>query len=182
MTDRLDTSYLGEIKRALETLGGAASLAEINEQILQNGTMPYIHTNPNWKDTIRATIQRHCKDTRSYKGGDDVFYSVHGLGEGFWGLNSYRSDLMQSDITPIEQRQVEDISNNHGLSVTEKEAIILSRRGQGVFRKKIIEKYHTCIVTGISDERLLVASHIKPWRSATNSERLSSEGSEKRTV
>ena len=67
------------------------------------------------------------------------------------------------------------MANDSQLTTTEKEAIILSRRGQGEFRRKIIQRYKTCIITGISDTRLLVASHIKPWRNATNSERLSSE-------
>lgn len=175
MTDNLDTSYLGEIIRALEQLGGAASLTEINEQIYNNGTMPYMITNSNWKDNVRATIQRHCNSTRSYKGAADLFYSVYGLGEGFWGLKARIEDVELSNINPIEQRQIDSIVNNQSLAQTEKEAIILSRRGQGEFRKRIIEKYKSCVVTGISDKRLLIASHIKPWRSATNIERLSSE-------
>lgn len=58
---------------------------------------------------------------------------------------------------------------------TEKEMIIKSRIGQGIFRDRIIQKYEHCIITGINDNRLLLASHIKPWRSASNYERLSSE-------
>ena len=53
--------------------------------------------------------------------------------------------------------------------------LIKARTGQGVFRERIIEKYHKCIITGISDTRLLIASHIHPWRSANNEDRLSSE-------
>lgn len=30
-----------------------------------------------------------------------------------------------------------------------------------------------CRVTGVSDPRLLIASHIKPWRDANNAERIS---------
>lgn len=175
MTDNLDTSYRAEIIRALEQLGGAASLTEINEQIYNNGTMPYIETNINWKDNVRATIQRHCKSTRSYRGAEDLFYPVYGLGEGYWGLKTEIDNVELSNINPIEQRQIDKIVNNQSLSQTEKEAIILSRRGQGEFRKRIIEKYKSCIITGIADKRLLIASHIKPWRSATNFERLSSE-------
>lgn len=170
-----DNSYLSEIIRALEILGGTGSLKEINRIIESNRTMPYINTNPKWKDNVRATIQRHCKDTLSYRGAKDIFYSVYGLREGYWGLNSYKSTLTQSLITPIEQRQIDIVSNSNDLSQTEKETIILSRIGQGVFRKRIIEKYQACIITGINDKRLLIASHIKPWRSATNVERLSAE-------
>lgn len=170
-----DTSYLAEIIRAMEQLGGVASLVEINEQIYNNATMPYVETNINWRDNVRATIQRHCKSTRSYRGAEDLFYSVYGLGEGYWGLKTHIDDVELSNVNPIEQRQIDKIVNNQSLSQTEKEAIILSRRGQGEFRKRIIEKYSSCVVTGIVDKRLLIASHVKPWRSATNVERLSSE-------
>ena len=175
MGEKLDTSYLAEIIRALKQLDGAGTLKEINSVIEQNGTMPYIKSNKNWKRNVSATIQRHCKETRSYSGAEDIFYSVYGIGEGFWGLKEQKEDISISAINPIEQRQIDKVANDSQLTTTEKEAIILSRRGQGEFRRKIIQRYKTCIITGISDTRLLVASHIKPWRNATNSERLSSE-------
>lgn len=137
--------------------------------------MPYIQTNSNWKNNIRTTIQRHCKDTKSYKGAEDIFYSVYGIGEGYWGLNSYKSTISTAEISPVEQRQIDIINKDSSLNITEKESIILSRRGQGDFRKKVIDKYKSCIVTKISDKRLLVASHIKPWRDSNNTERISSE-------
>ncbi len=60
-----------------------------------------------------------------------------------------------------------------GLTETERSYIRNSRIGQGQFRKDLIKKFRsTCPVTGIGDERLLVASHIKPWTLSTNTERL----------
>ena len=168
-------SYIDEIIAALEELGGTASLKEITDKIEQNGRLTYIQTNPNWKDNVRATIQRHCSATSSYRGAEDVFYSVYGLGEGYWGLNSFRNILQAGNIIPIEQRQIDAVSSNEALTATQRETIILARIGQGKFRQKIIDKYQKCIITGISDQRLLLASHIKPWRSADNSERISSE-------
>lgn len=168
-------SYIDETIAALEELGGTASLKEITDKIEQNGRLTYIQTNPNWKDNVRATIQRHCSATRSYRGAEDVFFSVYGLGEGYWGLNSFRNILQADNIIPIEQRQIDAVSSDEALTETERETIILARIGQGKFRQKIIDKYQKCIITGISDQRLLFASHIKPWRSADNSERISSE-------
>jgi len=175
MHQNRDTSYLAEIIRALKQLDGAGSLKEINSTIEQNKTMPYINTNLNWKNNVSATIQRHCIQTRSYRGAENLFYSVFGLGEGFWGLVEYKSNIEGQAVNPIEQREIKMIFNDSNLSQTEKEAIIMARRGQGIFRERLINKYKSCIVTGISDERLLVASHIKPWRSADNFERLSSD-------
>lgn len=173
MTNRV--SYLDEIVHVLKEFGGNASISEITDKIYENGSLTYIQTNPNWKDNVRATIQRHCSATRSYRGAEDIFYSVYGLGEGYWGLNSYKKSLETMEIQPIEQRQIELLNENIEFSETEREQIIVSRVGQGRFRDIIINKYHRCIVTGISDSRLLIASHIKPWRSANNYERLSSE-------
>lgn len=168
-------SYIDEIVVALEELGGAASLKEITDRIEKNGRLTYIQNNLNWKDNVRATIQRHCSATRSYRGADNLFYSVYGLGEGYWGLNSFKDRLQASNVVPVEQRQIDAVSSDETLTKTERETIILARIGQGQFRDKILKKYQKCIITGITDSRLLIASHIKPWRSANNSERISSE-------
>lgn len=46
----------------------------------------------------------------------------------------------------------------------ERESIIRQRIDQSVFRSMILNNYNdTCAVTGITDQRLLVASHIIPW-------------------
>lgn len=48
---------------------------------------------------------------------------------------------------------------------TESKAIVRVRRGQQFFRQAILNVYGVrCCITGISIPRLLVASHIKPWR------------------
>jgi putative restriction endonuclease len=58
-------------------------------------------------------------------------------------------------------------------STTEVLAEVRKRRGQSIFRKRLIEFWQgRCAVTGCSVESLLVASHIKPWATATDTERL----------
>lgn len=47
----------------------------------------------------------------------------------------------------------------------EREVIIRQRVDQGAFRIMILNNYNeTCAITGIKDSRLLVASHIIPWK------------------
>ncbi len=58
------------------------------------------------------------------------------------------------------------------LSVTEKQAVTKSRIGQGMFRQLLLEMWEGCAVTDIRLPNVLRASHIKPWRFSTNSERL----------
>ncbi len=48
---------------------------------------------------------------------------------------------------------------------TEVKATVLARRGQQFFRQTVLNAYGVrCCITGISIPRLLIASHIKPWR------------------
>ena len=59
------------------------------------------------------------------------------------------------------------------LEQTEREAVALARIGQGVFRSRVVAAWGgKCAVTGATLIDALVASHIKPWREATNEERL----------
>ena len=68
------------------------------------------------------------------------------------------------------------IENYAELKETERSALVKSRIGQGIFRKSLIDKYHgRCVVTGINEKKLLIASHIKPWAVCSNAERLSVE-------
>lgn len=55
---------------------------------------------------------------------------------------------------------------------TEKKQLIKARRGQGLFRARVelIEK--SCRLTGVTQKSHLRASHIKPWRSCTDAEKL----------
>ncbi|WP_148359062.1 HNH endonuclease [Peribacillus simplex] len=56
--------------------------------------------------------------------------------------------------------------------VTEKEQIIKSRIGQSAFKKALLTVEKRCRLCGVSDERFLVASHIKPWSQSSNHERM----------
>jgi hypothetical protein len=57
---------------------------------------------------------------------------------------------------------------------TEAERMVIQRRGQDVFRDSLLKYWgHRCPLTGISEEQLLRASHIKPWAVCdTDEERL----------
>jgi len=79
-------------------------------------------------------------------------------------LASNGGDDMQADL--------EQIISDPNTTATEKTALIKSRIGQGAFRDKVLLHWTSCAVTGFNDTSLLVASHIKPWKKSTNSERL----------
>jgi putative restriction endonuclease len=68
---------------------------------------------------------------------------------------------------------VDDIPLGPGMGPTFKEQLIKARRGQGVFRSNVLLTEESCRVTGVTDSKHLRASHIKPWKAANDSERLS---------
>ena len=113
-----------------------------------------------------------------------ILYNPEFIHKNKTGNNMYSNALKQfrlfrnveciDDINTTEIKEV--IKGYVSLKETERDALIKSRVGQGVFRKQLIEKYNSsCIITGINEKRLLIASHIKPWAVSTNEERLSAE-------
>lgn len=78
-----------------------------------------------------------------------------------------------SIIEKIERDQESAIESSLSLDETQKMDLIQSRRGQGKFRASVAAIETACRVTSVTDPALLVASHIKPWRSCeTGTERL----------
>ena len=67
---------------------------------------------------------------------------------------------------------MEAIQTFSDLPETERQTLIQSRVGQGVFRDRLISYWKVCAVTGVNCVQLLKASHIKPWSRSTNIERL----------
>ena len=65
------------------------------------------------------------------------------------------------------------IEIDESIPETQRIQLAKARIGQGLFRKRVILLDGACRVTGVSDPRVLVASHIKPWRDASNPERVS---------
>lgn len=76
----------------------------------------------------------------------------------------------ENDVFEEEKKIIEKIENSK-LTETEKETIILARVGQGKYRRQLLEETNNCPFTLVDDEHLLIASHIKPWKASTNSEK-----------
>ncbi len=75
-------------------------------------------------------------------------------------------------IVEWEEHECTQIAQDQELPETEKDALIKSRRGQGLFRQKVGRLERFCRVTRVDRPEHLVASHIKPWRESDNRERL----------
>lgn len=82
------------------------------------------------------------------------------------------TEVYQDLLQAIDDELERQIRNSPSVNPTEIQQLIKARRGQGVFRRNVAKKEPCCRLTGIVDERHLIASHIKPWKSCTNTERL----------
>jgi putative restriction endonuclease len=84
--------------------------------------------------------------------------------------SQFTFQLIDKKVTELSI--VEDVRSSYGLLETEKEAIIKSRRGQGIYRTNALQLWKTCSVTGFTKPDVLIASHIKPWKVSANAERI----------
>jgi hypothetical protein len=72
----------------------------------------------------------------------------------------------------IPADDIEKILWDSTLRDTEKEQLIQARRGQVLFRKRVLHRWKQCPITGCCFQRLLRASHIKPWCDCSAAERV----------
>ena len=79
------------------------------------------------------------------------------------------------DLDYWEHQLEQVVEQDEQLLETTREAIIRARRGQGLFKQRVIEIEKRCRITGVDNLVHLVASHCKPWRDSTNEERLNGE-------
>lgn len=76
-------------------------------------------------------------------------------------------------ISAIEDALESQIADDPGLDTTSKQQLLQARIGQGLFRARVQDYEKACRLTNIQNPRLLIASHIKPWRvCVTATERL----------
>jgi len=132
------------IREVLKNNGGIANWAIIYNEI--ENYYPSIKQSKEWTAGIRGVLYREIKNHRNFKKID----------EGVFALHNYDENLLVLD----EDRD------------TEIPSIIKIRKGQNKFREKILKLIKKCPITKITDRKLLLASHIKPWVMSNNKERL----------
>jgi len=86
-------------------------------------------------------------------------------------------DLVAEITGTLSRQSTEDtaeraIQQRTDIGATEKARLVNSRLGQGVYRTNLEQIEKACRVTGVSDRRLLRASHIKPWCECDDREKL----------
>lgn len=75
------------------------------------------------------------------------------------------------EILDFEKEEIEKI-NEEDIPEEVKVNLIKARKGQGKYRENLLAQCPFCPITLVSDDRLLIASHIKPWVKSNDDEKI----------
>ena len=155
MSKLKEPTWSDAVERAIIQLGYFATLKQIYE--VAPLFKKFEGLTPN--KTINERVQR---DKRFYK----ILPGLYGLTNHLdkIPLEYQPNDFLDKEILkyPI-QTEIENTSKIIQQTI---------RIGQEKFRRNLLNEISFCPITGITDKRILTASHIKPWRVSNNNERL----------
>lgn len=92
-----------------------------------------------------------------------------------WAIAEAAENVVLVGQAEWEEHQIDELKAATQIGETEKKAIVMARRGQGLFRARVATIEKKCRITGTMNPEYLRASHTKPWRDASNEERLDGE-------
>jgi putative restriction endonuclease len=90
-------------------------------------------------------------------------------------LQTPMQQVENADLEMWEHHIESEIESDYHLLETEREALIVARRGQGLFKQRVMKVENRCRITGVTNPTHLRASHCKPWRDSSNEERINGE-------
>lgn len=143
--------HLGRRKDGRETNDALASL---------------LGSEPTENPALEVHYRNYCRSLGFEHNKSGAF----GVQRKFWLLPGI---VFLDDIDEAET-DIQDLKSRKDLKPTQRQALILARRGQGQFRQDLIATWKGCAVLGCTILSVLRASHIKPWKKSTDSERLDS--------
>ena len=98
------------------------------------------------------------------------------FGQNGWGQDSRVKSVSKLGATQVskteDDREESKILQRTNLKPREKENLVKSRRGQGIFKSNVYLVENRCRVTGITIKQHLIASHIKPWSKSDDKEKI----------
>jgi putative restriction endonuclease len=80
-----------------------------------------------------------------------------------------------ADLEVWEHHIEQTIESTPDLPETDRETLIIARRGQGLYKQRVMLVETRCRITHVDNPTHLRASHCKPWRDSNNEERLDGE-------
>lgn len=135
------------------------------EQVQIAGPRVYVKSSNN--NTAYSLIRELALPNISYLSAIKLLDEDHNFIYYFRPFVDYFGELENPEIIEQEIKILEE-----NLPAEEKRQLIKARKGQGKYRQKLLEECPYCPITLISDDRLLIASHIKPWVKSNELEKL----------
>jgi hypothetical protein len=127
------------------------------------------NTDPESDSNDQPIWTRYIGEDYRLEPGAPVSWIMHPeLAEALGELGWARPTIEENPILDIELAE-EELREE---PFTVRQAIVLSRVGQGLFRERLLQYWNGCAVTGVKVVEALRASHIKPWSRSTNQERM----------
>lgn len=81
-------------------------------------------------------------------------------------------ERIEKDNSVVANQEIKKIEEEPDIAPAKKNQIIYARVGQGKYREALLGECPFCPVTLVSDDRLLIASHIKPWAPSDEKEKI----------
>ncbi|WP_170369631.1 HNH endonuclease [Ruegeria arenilitoris] len=80
------------VELALQNLGGSTSLDRLYEEVRAIRVSNNDTTPKSLEAVVRKELEYNSSDSSNWQGDRDLFYSVHGIGMGVWGLRALISE------------------------------------------------------------------------------------------
>jgi putative restriction endonuclease len=135
---------------------------EVTEQTQIDGPRIYIKSNDKAYKLIRELSLPNITYISAVKLLDNdgkVYYY-------FRLFADYFGDVQHPYTIEKEQQEIEELESEE-----EKKTLTRARVGQGKYREELLKFCPFCPITLVSDDRLLIASHIKPWAKSNDFEK-----------
>jgi transcriptional regulator with XRE-family HTH domain len=98
------------------------------------------------------------------------------LGELFGAVAEKLPEMLVTKRETSQDKILDDLNEiimRQDIDFTTRETLVNARVGQGRFRLEVLQSWdNRCSLTGSTCDRVIRASHIKPWRESTDEERL----------
>lgn len=94
-------TWTADIVEAFKRIGGIGPYQQIYDSVRAVRPRPLPRS---WKQVVQRRIQDLSSDSAGFKNGEDLFFSVDGLGSGVWGLRDFVVESPTAvDLSPGEE-------------------------------------------------------------------------------
>jgi putative restriction endonuclease len=105
-----------------------------------------------------------------------LFALPHSFAQQLINIIGEEAEVLTSSLDSVDQDDIQDLIDSlhqeQQAGDTTVKTLVEARRGQGKYRKNLLQIETKCRLTDLKDDKHLIASHIKPWKVSNNAERL----------